>query len=113
MPELFQERRRFPRATVAAGHELRMPLQMTVQLMDMSATGVLVVGPQPLEVGAHARLQVRLGTEPVEMNLTVTRVVPDGPAGAPPVRYRMGAAVVALDDEDRRVVQRFLKGDEV
>ena len=46
MPEPFQERRRFPRTTVAGGHELKMPLQMTVQLVDISSSGVLLASPQ-------------------------------------------------------------------
>ena len=109
MPEAFTERRRFPRTTVAAGHELRMPLQMTVQLLDISANGVLVAAPQPLEPGAIAEIQSRLGADPVLMQVEVKRVAPDGAPGRPAGRYRMGSRFVAVDEAGRRGIQKFLR----
>ncbi len=108
MPEEFTERRRFPRTTVAAGHELRMPLQMTVQLLDISATGVLVAAPQPLEVGAIAEIQTRLGADPVLMQVEVKRVAPDGAPGKATGRYRMGSRLVSVDEASTRSIQKFL-----
>lgn len=109
MPEAFQERRRFPRTTVAAGHELRIPLQMTVQLLDISASGVLIAAPQPLEPGAIAEIQTRLGADPVLMQIEVKRLAPDGAPGKPAGRYRMGSRFVAIDDAGKRGIQKFLR----
>jgi len=109
MPEAFNERRRFPRTTVAAGHELRMPLQMTVQLLDISTSGVLIAAPQPLEPGAIAEIQTRLGADPVLMQVEVKRVAPDGAPGKPAGRHRMGTRFVTIDDAGRRSIQRFLR----
>ena len=112
MPEAFQERRRFPRTTVAGGHELKIPLQMTVQLLDLSSTGVLVAAPQPLEPGTRAELQTRLGGDPVHMSLVVKRVAPEGAPGRTSGRFRVGATLVSPDETSRRAVHKFLK-DEV
>jgi hypothetical protein len=112
MPEAFQERRRFPRTTVAAGHELRVPIQMTVQLLDISATGVLVAAPQPLEPGAIAEIQTRLGADPVLMQVEVKRVAPDGAPGKPTGRYRLGSRLVRIDDAGRHSIEKFLHGSE-
>jgi hypothetical protein len=111
VPEDFRERRRSPRATVAAGHELSVPLQMTVQLLDISANGVLVPAPQPLEVGARVQLHTRLGPEPVQMELEVKRVMPERAAGKAPGRFRTGARLRSVDESGRRAVQKFLKGE--
>jgi hypothetical protein len=108
MPEAFHERRRFPRTTVAAGHELRMPLQMTVQLLDISASGVLVAAPQPLEAGTVAEIQTRLGADPVLMQVEVKRAAPDAAAGKPAGRYRLGSRLVNIDEAGRRSIQKFL-----
>jgi c-di-GMP-binding flagellar brake protein YcgR len=107
MPEAFHERRRFPRTTVAAGHELRLPVQMTVQVLDISASGVLVAAPQPLTEGTIAEIQARLGADPVLMQVEVQRVAPA--AGKPDGRYRLGSRFVHVDEAGRRSIQRFLR----
>ena len=112
MPEAYNERRRFPRTTVAGGHELKVPLLMTVQLLDISSTGVLIAVPQPLEPGSRAQLQTRLGTDPVHMEVVVTRVAPEGAPGKTSGRYRVGATMVSVDEACRRAVRRFLRDEE-
>lgn len=111
MPEPFQERRRFPRTTVAGGHELKMPLQMTVQLLDISSSGVLLAAPQPLELGTHAQLQTRLGNAPVNIDVEVKRIAPEGTTGRPSGRFRLGATMVSPDEACRRAVHTFLKDE--
>jgi hypothetical protein len=109
MPEALQERRRFPRTTVAAGHELKMPLQMTVQVLDISANGVLIAAPQRLEPGAIAEIQTRLGADPVRMRVEVKRVAPDAAPGKSAGRYRMGSRFVAVDAAGKRGIQKLLR----
>ena len=112
MPEPFQERRRFPRTTVAGGHELKMPLQMTVQLVDISSSGVLLASPQALELGTRAQLQTRLGNSPVHMEVEVKRIAPEGAPGRPSGRFRLGATLVNPDEACRRAVHAFLRDGE-
>ena len=88
-----------------------MPLQMTVQLLDISASGVLVAAPQPLEVGTVAEIQTRLGADPVLMQIEVERIAPDAAAGKPAGRYRLGSRFVSVDQAGRRSIQRFLHED--
>jgi hypothetical protein len=81
---------------------------MTVQLLDISAGGVAIAGPQPLEPGAHAQLQMRLGEDQMLVELEVRWVTPDGEAGSSAGRYRLGARLVTTD-ETRRSIQRVLR----
>jgi len=111
MPESFQERRRMPRATVAGGHALQMPLSTTVQLVDISLGGVLLSSPQAVEPGKRATLQTSFGGQPVQAELEVCRVSPERAAAHAQGRFRVGARLVALGEADRRAVQRFLKAD--
>jgi c-di-GMP-binding flagellar brake protein YcgR len=108
MPETSRERRQFPRSTVAGGHELKVPLQMAVQLLDISTGGMLVVAPQPLEPGARAELQTRLGADPVQVELEVRWVAPDGEPVKSAGRYRLGARLITTE-ETRRGIQKFLR----
>ena len=111
MPESFQERRRTPRATVAAGHELHLPVSMTVQLVDISLGGVLLSSPQRAEPGQRATLQTKLGTQPVQAEVEICRVLPERAGSQILGRHRVGARFVGLGEPDRRAVQRFLRED--
>jgi len=111
MPGSFQERRRTPRATVAAGHELQLPVSMTVQLVDISLGGVLLSSPQRTEPGQRATLETKLGTQPVRAEVEVCRVSSERAGGQVQGRFRVGTRFVALRDADRRTVQQFLRED--
>lgn len=102
------ERRRFPRATVASAHELRLPCQMTVQLLDISAGGVALAAPQPVEPAARAQLQARMGAYSMLVDLEVLWVAPDREPGKLERRYRLGARLVATD-ETKRSIQKILR----
>ena len=105
MPESFQERRRSPRATVAGGHALQMPLSTTVQLVDISLGGVLMHSPHPFEEGQYARLSTRLGAVPVDVDIEVRRTSRErDDSGA----FRIGARFVGLDEATRQAMSTFL-----
>lgn len=110
-PELFQERRRTPRATVAAGHELQMPVSLTVRLMDISLGGVLLVAPQSAEPGQRATLQARLGSQSMQAEVEIRRVLAERPLGPALGRFKIGVRFVGLGADDRHSIQRFLKED--
>lgn len=105
MTDPTAERRRFPRVHVGArGLHLQLPGTATVQLLDISESGVLLSSTARLAVGQRARLRTRLGTDPVSAVVEVTRLAGQQPGG--PRRY--GARFVELDDDQRARITRFL-----
>lgn len=112
MPDAFVERRKGPRATLAAGHSLQLPTVATVQVMDISLGGVLVTAPEPVQLGRRAMLQTRLGGGSVKAEVEVRRAVPDRAAARDGGRYRLGVRFIGLDEDTRRNIQRFLRQGE-
>jgi len=105
-----QERRQFRRAVFSRnGLELALSAQNTVQVLDISQSGMLLAASQPLVVGRRARIKTRLGTEPVTLTVIVRRVTNGVRTGHG--SYRLGCEFVGLDDENRRKIERFLKVD--
>ncbi|MCL4813186.1 MAG: PilZ domain-containing protein [Vicinamibacteraceae bacterium] len=105
MTEPRTERRRYLRVPVGARDlRLQLPSTATVQLLDISESGVLLSSTARLAVGQRARLRTRLGTDPVSAVVEVTRLAGHQPGG--PRRY--GARFVELDDEQRARITRFL-----
>lgn len=106
----FVERRRYPRVRIRRdGVEIVLPTTTTVQLLDISETGVLLGSSRRLEAGRRAQLRTRLGTEPVTLTVEIRRVVNGGREGLATVK--LGAEFVNLDEEGRRRIERFLKVD--
>jgi len=105
----FAERRRTPRARIppADGPDMSLATSTTVQLIDISQSGVLVSSSQRLEVGQRAQLRTRVGSEPLTVQVQIRRVNNGGRAGHG--SYRLGAEFVALDEENQRKIERFLK----
>lgn len=110
MGEPLQERRQYPRARVERGSlELALAAQNTVQVLDISQTGMLLAASQPLAVGRRAQIKTRLGPEPVTLSVVIRRVTNGMRTGHG--SYRLGCEFVGLDDETRRKIERFLKVD--
>ena len=106
------DRRRGLRVALRAPEpEVSLPLSATVQVIDISESGVLLASSQPLEIGRRAQLRTRLGADPVTMIVEVRRVV-SGPSGRGTGTYRVGTEFVALDDDVRRKLARFLRQDQ-
>jgi c-di-GMP-binding flagellar brake protein YcgR len=102
------ERRRHPRVPIGADPPLTtLPTSATVQVLDISEHGALLAAAHPLEVGRRANLRVRLGAEPMVLQVEVRRVShAPGPART---AYRMGAVFVDLDEDVRRKLDAFLQ----
>jgi c-di-GMP-binding flagellar brake protein YcgR len=109
MSEGFVERRRTPRATLPAGDrpDISLAVSTTVQMMDISQSGVLLSSSQKLDVGQRAQLRTRVGAEPLTVQVEVRRLANGGRAGHG--SYKLGAEFVALDEENQRKIERFLK----
>lgn len=108
---LTHERRRFPRAPLpfapSEGADIWLPMSATVQVLDISQSGLLLISTQELAVGRRAQLRLRLGANPVTAQVEVRRIFKESRNGAP--AYRLGVTFVALDDETRAKIERFLR----
>ncbi len=112
MSNATPDRRRSPRIALPAPEpEVTLPVSATVQVIDISESGVLLASSQPLEVGRRAQLRTRLGTEPVTMIVEVRRVM-SGPSGRGTGTYRLGTEFVSLDEDVRRKLAKFLRQDQ-
>jgi c-di-GMP-binding flagellar brake protein YcgR len=109
MSDEFVERRRSPRASLQVGDRpvVSLAVSTTVQLMDISQSGVLLSSSQRLDVGQRAQLRTRMGPEPLTVQVEVRRIANGGRAGHG--SYKLGAEYVALDEENQRKIERFLK----
>jgi c-di-GMP-binding flagellar brake protein YcgR len=106
----FVERRQHPRVRIRRdGVEIVLPTTTTVQLLDISETGVLLGSSQRLEPGRRAQLRTRLGPEPVTLTVEIRRVVNGGREGFG--TFKVGAEFVNVDEDARRRIERFLKVD--
>jgi hypothetical protein len=105
-----RERRQHPRTEVKrAGLDLALSAQNTVQVLDISQSGMLLAASQPLAVGRRAYIKTRLGAEPVTLTVVIRRVTNGIRTGHG--SYRIGCEFVGLDEENRRKIERFLKVD--
>ena len=111
MSEAFLERRRTPRIPMGNGHEIGMPMALTVRLVDISASGVLLSSPQRMAIGQRAHLRTTLGGEALNAEVEVRRVADAGFENSGRGRYRLGAVFVSLDEVGRRSVQHFLRDE--
>lgn len=110
MEEPLKERRLHPRAPVRRGElELALSAQNTVQVLDISQSGMLLAASQPLTIGRRALIKTRLGSEPVTLAVIIRRVSNGIRTGHG--SYRLGCEFVGLDEENRRKIERFLKVD--
>ncbi len=106
MAEGVTERRRAARVTVQ-GVQPERKVTMSVRLVDISLSGVLMLTSRPLQQGQYAHLSTRFGRHPLEADIEVRRVSPMRDVRGD---YRIGARFVALDDDTRNAMRRFLAG---
>ena len=98
------ERRRFPRRP-AGGELAAVPVTLQVQIVEISAAGVLFDSPRPLDVGARGSLRLNLAGTPFEAEIQVQRVTRQPDASA---AYRIGATFVAVSPEHLRVIEHVM-----
>jgi hypothetical protein len=105
MEKMMEERRRSPRYDIVAGELALLPFSITVEVLDISADGVLLQSNRLLGVGARGCLRLTIGGEPVAADIEVRRVSPGSPGTHP--GYRIGATFVGLGSQHRQVIERF------
>ena len=109
MREGFLERRNGPRVGVGSGGpSVALPAGASVQILDISQTGVLLASPHRLDVGQRAQLRTRLGAEPLTLQVEICRVM----NGSGPGSCRLGARFVHLDEESRKKIERLLRTED-
>jgi hypothetical protein len=101
------ERRAHVRISAAGEAEIDEPAWSTVELVDISASGVLFVSPLPLDVGETGQLRVRLSERSFTARIEVRR---SDTSGASHSTHHLGAAFVSLDDVNRTHLEDFVGG---
>ncbi len=82
------------------------PVTVDVQVLNISAAGVLLHTNQPLDAGMRGCLRLNIGGDALAADVEVRRVsvlVEHGPENG----YGVGATFVALTPEHRQLLERF------
>ena len=105
MPIDFADRRRSPRIVLDRPYALRTSRRIRVQMLDVSASGALLVSDEALPIGTTGRLRLLLGSTPFEAPVQVRR------EGESPVRRGRlaGVALGALQPGPQDALDTFLR----
>jgi hypothetical protein len=99
------ERRRSVRVIPGSAAEIGRPVWSTVELLDISESGVLLVSAVPMQLGEKGQLRVRLGQRSfaaqIEARRSDSRPTAQG-------QYKVGAVFAALDEASRFTLSEFL-----
>ena len=100
-----QERRRGPRVALGEQFDCRFEMRARVRLIDISATGALLVSDADLPVETAGKLKAVLAAARFSPNVEVRRIaaVPMSEA------VQLGALFVGMDDESRKSLEAFLQ----
>jgi hypothetical protein len=108
LPRPGADRRRVMRVAPPSPAEIQWPAWATINLLDISTTGVLFTSPIALAPGEKGHLRLRLGDRSFNAEVEIRRGTPDGARGA---SYKVGASFVTLDEVSRFTLDEFL-GDQ-
>jgi|SRR5690242_1071281 hypothetical protein len=98
----MDERRRYPRRQIH-GEFAGVQATLSVQVLDISLSGVLLQSPRPVRVGDRASLRLSLGGQPFTADVEVQRV-----STGPGTGYRVGLAFVGFGADQSRLIERFV-----
>ena len=106
MEPVAHERRRSPRVEMTNQVTIGRPVSMTVQMLDLSSEGLLMVCPQPLGLGATLRVTAQISGRRLDANLDIRHSSSqwDGRAKG----YRVGGRFVSLDPTIRTAIADLL-----
>jgi hypothetical protein len=100
-----QERRRAPRVNVAEPVDCRFEMRARVKLVDISASGALLVSDAMLPVETSGQLKAVLSASRFSPSLEIRRT-----SGLPRNEgAQLGTMFVGMDDESRKSLEAFLK----
>jgi hypothetical protein len=106
MNDLAADRRRVPRAVIADTELSVLAFPIPVRLLDISLGGVLLESSHPVELGTRGTLRFNFGGVPFSADVRVERV-DSSRTDAGNEKFSIGAAFVALNRNDQRVIERF------
>jgi len=102
------DRRRHPRQPAPPDLELSIPVSSQGEVIDLSETGALISTPLLLGIGDRARMSLLVGREPFSAWVRVVRAEAGTRVGQT-VRYHLGLVFAAIDEQNRQVLQRFVR----
>jgi hypothetical protein len=102
-PIATTERRRTPRFPLPDAAEAQIVSGTSVQVLDISVGGVLLLSSRSAAVGTRGRLSVTVADNPLATEIEIRRVseLPNRPG------YRIGAMFIDLSPEHRAAITRF------
>jgi PilZ domain len=104
------DRRRHLRYPPPRDLELSIPIVTQGEVIDLSLTGALISTPVRLAAGDRARLSLLVGREPFGAWVRVVRSE-EGTRNGRTVRYHLGLVFTSMDEQNRQVLQRFVRRD--
>jgi hypothetical protein len=78
---------------------------LNVRVLDISVAGVLLQSSRPVAPGERGGLSLNLGGSPFRAEVQVQRVAAAADAA---VGYRIGATFIALNQDLRQLIERFM-----
>jgi hypothetical protein len=100
------ERRRFPRVAATDVVMAMRPVSLTVQILDLSAEGLLLACPQALSLGAKPRVVATFNGRRLDATLDICHVSSQWDRKF--FGYRTGGRFVSLDPTARGVIDALL-----
>jgi hypothetical protein len=102
----FIERRRTPRVLLRRPRAFEVIRTLQVQVVDVSAGGLLLLSPTPFPEGTRAQVRTVLG-RPFRADVRIARSVGSDDRQSP---VPLGVAFTAVDDESQLALAAFLEG---
>ncbi len=109
MPDVMPDRRRWRRIPVRDRHDLKLGLAHRVRLLEISMTGALMRIAGDSAFGRCAELRATLGDSPFVVSVEIRRAAAEPESGKWAGDRRLGVTFVAIDSQNRRCLERFLR----
>ena len=106
-PRDKKDRRRTSRVIPASPSEIQWPTWSTVELVDISVTGVLFTSQLRVPVGEKGQLRMRLGDRAFQAEVEIRR---EHRPGTKHSGFPLGAVFTTLDEANRLTLDDFLGG---
>ena len=103
--EIVDERRHSRRVMTGSLELAMMPFDVSVQVIDVSAKGMLFHAPRAVPLGARGRLRLNLAGLPFNAEVEVQRV---SPVPQDSGTYWIGVTFVAPDPGHQQMIERFV-----
>ena len=110
MAQPTTERRLATRIEPPESRRLSLNVSLSVQVFDISRSGVSLGSKAELRIGDRAQLRVTVASRSVSVTIEVRHVSVGAQSGRG-IRYRAGAVFVGLSPEQRLLLDQLLAGE--